>query len=61
MKVDRAKAVSAAVGGETDYFCSEDCLRAYQLGAAKSSGTRVDAPRVQQAHSHRNHASSRGA
>jgi uncharacterized membrane protein YraQ (UPF0718 family) len=32
MKVDRAKAVTKRVGGETLYFCSHDCLHAYELG-----------------------------
>jgi uncharacterized membrane protein YraQ (UPF0718 family)/YHS domain-containing protein len=31
MKVDRAKAVRKDVGGETYYFCSEHCLRAFEL------------------------------
>jgi uncharacterized protein len=31
MKVDRAKAVTKRVGSETLYFCSEDCLHAYEL------------------------------
>jgi uncharacterized membrane protein YraQ (UPF0718 family)/YHS domain-containing protein len=30
MKVDRAKAVTTRVDGETLHFCSEDCLHAYE-------------------------------
>jgi uncharacterized membrane protein YraQ (UPF0718 family)/YHS domain-containing protein len=30
MKVDRARAIRAEVGGEARYFCSEDCLRAFE-------------------------------
>jgi uncharacterized protein len=30
MKVDRAKAIRKEVSGETYYFCSEDCLRAFE-------------------------------
>jgi YHS domain-containing protein len=31
MKVDRAKAVTKELGGETFYFCSEHCLHAFEL------------------------------
>jgi uncharacterized membrane protein YraQ (UPF0718 family)/YHS domain-containing protein len=34
MKVDRAKAVAKAVGGETYYFCSEHCMHAFEAGPA---------------------------
>jgi uncharacterized protein len=30
MKVDRAKAIRRQIGGETFYFCSEECSQAYQ-------------------------------
>ena len=32
MKVDRAKAVTREIDGETFYFCSEDCLQAFEVG-----------------------------
>jgi YHS domain-containing protein len=31
MKVDRAKAVAKDFGGETFYFCSAQCLHAFEL------------------------------
>jgi uncharacterized protein len=31
MKVDRARAVSKEVGGQTFYFCSEHCLHAFEV------------------------------
>ncbi|HWY89614.1 MAG TPA: permease [Solirubrobacteraceae bacterium] len=31
MKVDRAKALSKELGGETFYFCSEHCLHAFEV------------------------------
>jgi uncharacterized protein len=34
MKVDRSKAVTKTVGGETFYFCSEHCLHAFAEGDA---------------------------
>jgi YHS domain-containing protein len=30
-EVDRAKAVTKGLGGETFYFCSEHCLHAFEL------------------------------
>jgi len=33
MKVDRAKAVTMQLGGETFYFCSDHCLHAFLAGA----------------------------
>jgi len=38
MKVDRAKAVTKQVGGETFYFCSEDCLHAFEAEALHGPG-----------------------
>ena len=35
MKVDRHKAVSRALGGETFYFCSEHCLHAFEVDPAR--------------------------
>ena len=36
MKVDRAKAVTKRVGEEALYFCSEDCMHAYELRRGKN-------------------------
>jgi YHS domain-containing protein len=33
MKVDRAKAVTKQVAGETYYFCSQHCLHAFEVDA----------------------------
>jgi uncharacterized membrane protein YraQ (UPF0718 family)/YHS domain-containing protein len=33
MKVDRAKAVTNVIGGETHYFCSDHCLHAFEAAA----------------------------
>ena len=33
MKVDRAKALTKDLAGETHYFCSTDCLHAFEAGA----------------------------
>ncbi|MDQ6816041.1 MAG: permease [Actinomycetota bacterium] len=35
MKVDRSKAITKHVGGETFYFCSEHCLHAFEAGAPR--------------------------
>ena len=32
MKVDRSRAVVKEFGGETFYFCSEDCMHAFEVG-----------------------------
>jgi uncharacterized protein len=37
MKVDRTKAVTKSVGGETFYFCSEHCLHAFEADPAQLS------------------------
>jgi uncharacterized membrane protein YraQ (UPF0718 family)/YHS domain-containing protein len=34
MKVDRAKALTKELGGETFYFCSEHCLHAFEIDRA---------------------------
>ena len=34
MKIDRTRAVRGELDGETVYFCSEDCRRAYESGIA---------------------------
>jgi YHS domain-containing protein len=33
MKVDRARAVTTELGGQTYYFCSEHCLHAFEAGS----------------------------
>ncbi len=38
MKVDRAKAVTKRVDGETFYFCSEHCLHAFEADPAHVAG-----------------------
>ncbi|HET9124836.1 MAG TPA: YHS domain-containing protein, partial [Solirubrobacteraceae bacterium] len=38
MKVDRAKAETVRVDGETHYFCSEHCLHAFQADPARYLG-----------------------
>jgi YHS domain-containing protein len=40
MKVDRAKAVTKTVGGETFYFCSQHCLHAFELDPQQYAHTR---------------------
>ena len=42
MTVDRAKAVTKEVDGETLYFCSEHCLHAFQADPAHVAGDRAD-------------------
>jgi hypothetical protein len=34
MKVDRSKAITRTVGGETFHFCSEHCVHAFEAGGA---------------------------
>jgi uncharacterized membrane protein YraQ (UPF0718 family) len=41
MKVDRAKALTRELGGQTFYFCSEHCLHAFE---ADREGQRADRP-----------------
>jgi hypothetical protein len=49
MKVDLAKAVTKELGGETYYFCSKDCLDAFESGTP--AGIDVAAPpKVSHAH-----------
>lgn len=52
MKVDRAKAHTARVGGRTVYFCSTQCLEHFSA-ASRSQGGRFSAPsdRVDPPHS----------
>ncbi len=38
MKVDRAKAVTKELDGQTFYFCSEHCLHAYETGQDRGDG-----------------------
>jgi P-type Cu+ transporter len=38
MKVDRAKALSAKHAGRTYYFCSEDCLQAFEQDPKRYAG-----------------------
>jgi uncharacterized protein len=38
MKVDRAKAITKELGGETFYFCSEHCRDAFELDPGQHSG-----------------------
>jgi uncharacterized protein len=52
MKVDRDRAVTAVVGGETCYFCSEHCRQAYETGAAKDARRGTRAGRKRPAHAH---------
>jgi uncharacterized protein len=49
MKVDRVKAIRLELAGQTYYFCSEHCLRAYQLDGVDSHGRLADAPHVHHA------------
>ena len=49
MKVDRVKAIRLELAGQTYYFCSEHCLRAYQLGGVDSHGGVSEAPHVHRA------------
>jgi uncharacterized protein len=49
MKVDRVKAIRLELAGQTYYFCSEHCLRAYQLGGVDRHGGLADAPHVHRA------------
>jgi len=51
MKVDRAKAVTKELGGETYYFCSSHCLHAFEAdpesyvhGSAPPADLEADAP-----------------
>jgi uncharacterized membrane protein YraQ (UPF0718 family)/YHS domain-containing protein len=42
MKVDRAKAITKEVAGETFYFCSERCLHAFEAGPQRSAPSDPD-------------------
>jgi YHS domain-containing protein len=45
MKVDRSKAITKTVGGETFYFCSEHCLHAFEDSDRARRGS-LHAPQV---------------
>ncbi len=49
MKVDRDKAIKGQFGGETFYFCSENCLHAFQLEPDRYRGKRREG---HEAHAH---------
>jgi uncharacterized membrane protein YraQ (UPF0718 family)/YHS domain-containing protein len=49
MKVDRHRAVSRELGGETFYFCSEHCLHAFEVRPRSINGHR-DQPEAAHAH-----------
>ncbi|MGO9901307.1 MAG: permease [Solirubrobacteraceae bacterium] len=53
MKVDRAKAVTEQFVGETFYFCSDDCLRAFEADPARYGHAAVSAGLKHAAHAHR--------
>ncbi|MGH2881266.1 MAG: YHS domain-containing protein, partial [Solirubrobacteraceae bacterium] len=53
MKVDRDKAITKRVGGETDYFCSTHCLHAFEADPGKYQRGTASDDRVQPAHAHR--------
>jgi hypothetical protein len=38
MKVDRTKSIRIDVGGESRYFCSENCLHAYESDSSRYAG-----------------------
>ena len=44
MKVDRDKALALEISGKRFYFCSEDCLRAYQLGGTRNRHSTAHEP-----------------
>jgi uncharacterized protein len=48
MKVDRSKAVTKQVGGETFYFCSKHCLHAFEASVLRppASGRQTDVSSV---------------
>jgi YHS domain-containing protein len=45
MKVDRARALSTEVGGQSFYFCSEQCQRAFELRRQEPHAARHPSPR----------------
>lgn len=52
MKVDRAKALATEFAGETHYFCSTDCLHAFETDPDKHLGGRAPAEHAHVAHAH---------
>jgi hypothetical protein len=54
MTVDRSKAVTKELGGETYYFCSEHCLHAFEADPAKylNSSQAAPADRSRSTHAH---------
>ena len=49
MKVDRARAIRLQVADHTYYFCSEHCMRAYQVGGVDRHGGLADHAHVHRA------------
>ena len=52
MKVDRHKAVTKELAGETYYFCSSHCLHAFEADPEQYVGATGPADRVPAAHAH---------
>jgi uncharacterized protein len=52
MKVDRAKALTKNLNGESHYFCSVQCLRAFGTDPDKHLGGRAPAEHAHVAHAH---------
>ncbi len=52
MKVDRAKAVTKELGGETYYFCSAHCLHAFEADPDRYVPERAPAAHTPVAHAH---------
>jgi hypothetical protein len=50
MKIDRARAVTKAVGGETYYFCSDHCLHAFEPRSEHAAHGPADPRQVAHAH-----------
>jgi uncharacterized membrane protein YraQ (UPF0718 family) len=52
MTVDRDKAVTKELGGETYYFCSNHCLHAFEADPGKYRGANAPADHAHTAHAH---------
>ncbi|MGH2882520.1 MAG: hypothetical protein ACRDPM_24905, partial [Solirubrobacteraceae bacterium] len=52
MKVDRDMALTAEVAGETHYFCSDDCRRAFVADGVKDARDGARSGRKRPAHAH---------
>ncbi len=52
MKVDREKAITSELRGETYYFCSTGCLHTFERNAEKNRPANAPAERGQTAHAH---------